>query len=277
MSIADRISEWLPIAWFLAGALVLLTLWATGTLDHLFKRLTKFDGFGLSFEFTEKSAQETRTSVEESLGAIRTAIQRKVAADVRTYGLQEAFQTVLEATELKDKKGIRATVHIPDPLYRNQLFQLLDYYPKGGGAGRTFSTRSGIIGMAWRNRKSDSWHQGRSITQTELRRQWGMTEKEAEERLSADRSKLFLAFPLLDPTGAVPIGVFYLDANDRAALGLRRDPDTDTDGAKAEADDYLARIEEQITTQFKAKMSARLTSVVETAKKESPQLSLEGQ
>lgn len=263
-------------------------LWLSGTLNRLFERLTKFGGFGLSFEFTEKSARETRESVEQSLGTIRSAIQRKLTADVRAAGLQEAFGNVVQSSDLKDKKGYRCTIHIPDPLYLNQLYQLLDYYPKGGGSGRTFSSRAGIIGMAWRNLESDKWHQHTQITERDLIRQWGMTVGEAENRESTDRKKLFLAVPLLDVSDAVPIGVFYFDAENRQDLGLSDPlaPDESTatqprpqqtQQAARDADEFLNRIEAQIKSEFRKKMAEPLAKLVEAAKREGPQLALEGQ
>lgn len=274
MSIADRFVEWLPILWFLLVITILLLLWTSGVLGRLLDRVSGFSGFGFSFDFTEKSARETRDSVEQGLGAIRLAIQRKLAADVRAAGLQEALRSVVRATALNTKKGYRCTIHIPDPLYANQLYQLLDYYPKGGGAGRTFSARAGIIGLAWRNLSTEMWHQDTRITEEDLRRQWGMTATEAERRESADRKKVFLAVALFDVKDAVPIGVFYFDAEDPEDLGLPESSDADEG---SELDDFLRRIEEQIKSEFKEKMAVRLATLVEAAKKEGPQLVLEGQ
>ena len=50
--------------------------------------------------------------------------------------------------------GYRATVHIPDVLFSDTLYQLLDYWPKGKGGGRRFSARFGILGLAWRLEES---------------------------------------------------------------------------------------------------------------------------
>ncbi|MCU1484404.1 MAG: hypothetical protein JWN67_1150 [Actinomycetia bacterium] len=251
-------------------------LWTSGAIEGLVSRTTKFGGFGVSFEFTEKSAAETRESIEHGLTAVRVKIRRRLAADVRAAGLQEAFATVLEnAPGLGDKRGFRATIHIPDPLYANQLYQLLDYYPRGGGAGRAFSTRSGIIGMAWRNRRSDRWYQGRT-DEVELRRMWGMTPEEAAERVSADSEKLFLAFPLFDERGAVPIGVFYFDAEKRDEMvGLPVDtPDDEVDAAVIA---FLDVLEQHVTDRFAATMAAPLGGLVVKAKTEGPQLDLESQ
>ena len=276
MSLAERLSEWLPILWTVLGIAVLLALSLSGAVNGLLNRLTKFGGFGLSFEFTEKSAAETRDSIEQGLGAVRMKIRRRLAADVRAAGLQEAFATLIGKTDaLVGKRGFRATIHIPDPLYANQLYQLLNYHPKGGGAGRAFSTRSGIIGMAWRNRAPDRWYQGLT-DEIELRRKWGMTPEEAAERVSADSEKLFLAFPLFDESGAVPIGVFYFDST-KVDNVVAVPAGTPEDQVTAATDAFLDELEQDITARFATTLAKPLASLVAKAKAESPQLDLEGQ
>lgn len=275
MSAAERLSEWLPVLWTLLAIAVLLALLVSGEAGRLLKRITKFGGFGLSFEFTEKSAAETRDAVEQGLDTVRAKIRRRLAADVRTQGLQEALATLIDnAPGLADKRGFRATIHIEDPLYANQLYQLLNYHPKGRGAGRAFSTRSGIIGMAWRNRCSDRWHQG-GTEKTELMRRWGMTPEEAADRVSSDSEKLFLAIPLFDKSATVPIGVFYFDT-DRARNVVAVPAGATDDELKASTDDFLDALEQHVVERFAATMADRLEGLVAKAKAESPQLDLEG-
>ena len=261
--------------WTLLGIAVVVALWVSGEAGRLLRRVTKFGGFGLSFEFTEKSAAETRDAVEQGLAVVRVKIRRRLAADVRTAGLQEAFATLIDsAPGLANKRGFRATIHIPDPLYANQLYQLLNYHPRGGGAGRAFSTRSGIIGMAWRNRESDKWRQG-GRDKKELIRMWGMTPEEAAERVSSDSEKVFLAIPLFDKSCAVPIGVFYFDA-DKARNVVAVPDDATDEELNAATDEFLAALEQYIADRFPATMAERLENLVAKAKAESPQLELEG-
>jgi hypothetical protein len=54
-------------------------------------------------------------------------------------------------------EGVLGTVHVDDIVFARFLYQLVDYYQKSGGpggSGRRFSQRYGIIGQAWRLRKS---------------------------------------------------------------------------------------------------------------------------
>lgn len=272
MSLAERLSEWLPVLWTLLSIAVLAALTLSGTLSELLKRVTKFGGFGMSFEFTEKSAAQTRDSVQEGLAVVREKIRRRLAADVRAAGLQEAFATLIgKVAVLANKRGFRATIHILDPLYKNQLYQLLDYHPRGGGAGRAFSTRSGIIGMAWRNGESDRWYQGLT-GEGELKRKWGMTPEEAAERVSADSEKLFLAFPLFAEGCLRPIGVFYFDAAKvENVVTVPVGTPEERDAAK---DAFLDQLQVDVTALFQG-MAKPLARLVERAMTESPQLDLE--
>lgn len=275
VSLAERLSEWLPVLWTLLGAAILAALWLSGAAADLLNRVTKFGGFGVSFELTEKSAAQTRESIEQGLAMVSAKIRRRLAADVRAAGLQEAFASLIEkAPGLAGKRGFRATIHIPDPLFANRLYQLLNYQPKGGGAGRVFSARSGIIGMAWRNRASDRWYQGLT-DEVELRRKWGMTPEEAAERVSADSEKLFLAFPLFDASGAVPIGVFYFDA-DKVANVVAVPAGASEAQFNAATDAFLDALEQDINQRFRTTMATPLAHLVAKAKAESPQLELEG-
>jgi hypothetical protein len=287
VSLAERLTEWLPILWFTAAVILVVLLVSSGTFDKLMQRVTKFGGFGVSFEFTEKGALETKESVQDGLAKIRTTLQRKIAADVYAASLQETFREVVQATSLSDKSKYRATIHIQDPLYVTQLFQLLDYYPRGRGAGRSFSARAGIIGLAWRTLSQQVWNQNGDVTTTDLVQLWGMTAKEAAERQVADTKKLFLAMPLRAPDTKAPIAVFYFDADDRPAVGLEPLPslegltDVDADAIKDAADveekHLLATIAAEVTEQFDAKMAAQLTKFTEDLKKGSPLIDLETQ
>lgn len=273
MSVANQLSEWLPILWFLAAVIVVLLLWASGTLDKVMRRVTKFDGFGLSFEFTAESAQKTRESVQTSLSDIRVAITGRLASDVRAANLQETFRAVLDATLLNGKSGWRSTIHIQDPLYANQLVQLLDYLPNGDGAGRRFSARAGIIGLSWRLRSTQMWNQSSGVSESDLIQMWAMTEAEAASRKAKDGKKLFLAVPLLDPNGA-RIAVFYFDAADREAFGLAplsSNPAPDDEVAADTAEkNLLSTIESQVVNEYEKRMRSKLTALVEQTAKTSP-------
>lgn len=261
MSIAERLVDWLPLLWFVFVVLLVVCLWATGLVPGLLRRMRKFGGFGLEFEFSVDSAKQTRDSIESSLESVRETIRRELEADVRARALQSGLQSVLEESRLGRSVMYRATIHIPDPLYDNWLYQLLDYHPKGAGHGRAFSNRAGIIGLAWRLRQDQEWSQPDGISIDDLIRQWAMTHREAAERRATDGFKEMLAVPLTDPSQSWPVGLLYLDSKTVGALG------PDKAGRLALAKELQAI--------YLRKLSKSLSELVESAMLRSPQLSLE--
>jgi len=225
--------------------------------------MRKFGGFGLEFEFSEDSAKQTRDSIESSLETVRKTIRRELEADVRARALQSGLKSVLERSRLRTADNYRATIHIPDPLYDNWLYQLLDYHPKGAGHGRAFSNRVGIIGLAWRLHQDEEWSQSSGISLDDLIRQWGMTHREAAGRRATDGFKEMVAVPLTDPTDSRPVGLLYLDSKEEGCLGLQRA-------------DRLA-LAEELRGICNEKLSKSLSELVESAMRRSPQLSLEAQ
>ena len=263
MSIAERLADWLPLLWFGFVVLIVITLWGSGLLQSLLQRTRKFGGFGVEFEFSEGSAKQTRDSVESTLDGVRKTIQRELRADVRARSLQAGLKAVLEGSRLGSGDEYRATVHIPDPLYDNWLYQLLDYHPKGAGNGRTFSTRTGIVGLAWRQNKVEEWSQSSGISLDDLIKQWGMTHREAAQRRASDGTKVMLSIPLMDPSRSRPVGVLYLDSKEQECFGQDRT-------ARLALADELRAI-------YQGKLSQPLSELVESAMRRSPQLSLEAQ
>jgi hypothetical protein len=109
--------------------------------------------------------------------------------------------------------GVRATIHVPDTLFSESLYQLVDYFPDGAGRGRVWSSRFGIIGKAWRTGKRQI--NGEVTTDTEkLIEKWGMTIQEAERAGSGRQT--FLCVPLA--FGNVEAGIFYIDIKDRLPI-----------------------------------------------------------
>jgi hypothetical protein len=76
----------------------------------------------------------------------------------------------------------RCTIHVSDILFADDLYQLLNHYPRSGGSGvgRRFSVRYGIIGRAWRLNQHQGEGDARAESKEDLVRYWGMTQEEAE-------------------------------------------------------------------------------------------------
>ncbi|HEX6751823.1 MAG TPA: hypothetical protein VF092_31300 [Longimicrobium sp.] len=120
----------------------------------------------------------------------------------------------------RDGGRLRVTVHRVVPpsgsgMAAEELEQLLPYVGgQGGGPGRKFSIRSGVIGKAVRARAVVAVTRGSDEHEKfvdELVREWAYTEHDAR-RLSSDR-RSWMAVPVFD-SGFVVVAVVYLDSND---------------------------------------------------------------
>lgn len=111
---------------------------------------------------------------------------------------------------------IRATIHVPDVLFTDTLYQLLDYQPKGSGRGRTFTTRFGIIGKTWRYGESLIEPSIPTKDPDQLVLQYGMTWTEADD---AGKNKQAFACVLLANENSDPVGVLYMDSDRPYAFG----------------------------------------------------------
>ena len=227
MTLANRVGEWVsalrPLFWPTIVAVLLGCLVATGELKNMVGRLRKVSGAGLDFEFSEDGAPKTRQTFEESFATIRRQLRREFDRLARIHNLAEKRQTVVRETLAPLLLGLhpgaspsyRCTVHVPDPLFQDHLYQLLDYYPDGGGRGRSFSIRVGLIGLVWRAGRSLESQD--LVDEAELIGKWGMTAAEADaSRASGRRS--FIGVLLTDLYG-VQVGVVYLDSKSPETFG----------------------------------------------------------
>jgi hypothetical protein len=216
-------SFWTPFFLFLIAFFVLRTPKLVRALTSKVRRVS---AFGMEFEFNEEGAQATRLTVEEGFRAIREALTREidVAVDARFLGekLEQSLARILPIP--KDLGGpgsdpnvtTRCTLHIPDLLLRHYLYQLFDYYPDGGGKGRSFSIRVGLLGRVWRFGESEVASETVRDPR-DLVKEWGLTIKEANAS-SAKGKNAFLAVCLKDEKGT-PVGVLYMDSSSPNAFG----------------------------------------------------------
>jgi hypothetical protein len=180
-------------------------------LRPLLSRLRKFNApGGWGFELSEDAAAQTKTDVEGAVNAyapvLDSEFERLAYAEGVFTRLQTTVRNVLDDHE-RNAPGFRATVHVEDALVRNALYQLVDYWPSGGGAGRRFSTRFGILGRAWRLGRS-LYEPDVPVGEDALILQWGMTRAQAATAASGKHS--FVAV-LLQHAGE-PVGVLFMDA-----------------------------------------------------------------
>jgi hypothetical protein len=104
---------------------------------------------------------------------------------------------------------LRFTLHVPDVLVTNSLRQLVGYLGcDRGGAGRVFSSRTGIIGQAWRLMESKHVPNN-TFGVPDLITQWGMTYAEAS---CTKGGKVLHMAIIIKSTNGVPLGVLYGDS-----------------------------------------------------------------
>jgi len=239
-------------------AILVLALLLTGPgrrlVGPLLARLKTFKAGAFEFELTPEGATEARGTIEDNFRSYRTSIQREYERQAHIYNIPEKRSAVMENLRKLDKereqaneprlleksvwRNLRSTIHVPDILFDDTLYQLLDYYPAGGGAGRAFPVRRGILGLAWR--ESDDELEGTVPVDNpeNLIVYWGMT---SDEATAAGQGRPSFLCVLLKDEAESPVGVFYLDSTTERAFGAlpnARNPEatiSEEDEAKAKA------------------------------------------
>jgi hypothetical protein len=171
-----------------------------------------------------------------------------------------------EGTELSAlPKNFRCTVHVPDPMFDRYLYQLLNYYPIGGGAGRALPDRYGIIGKVWRSGLPQVVGQllkGKKtpiVTEEDISKialEWGLNKSEAR----AVALKVSYACAVVKYKN-IRVGIFYMDSTDFNAFS-----DTDDDP------DIITAIKSAVGTTGLAKS---LYEIQQALEKSSPRLVIE--
>lgn len=206
-----------PVAMLLAVFAVLawitLSTAARPVLTILFGRVRRISAFGVEFDLSQAAAVQTRTNVEAGFDELRNRLKRQFDSLVDSEGLNNKLLSLAENAVLphltsKARRTYRCTIHIQDVLFEDALYQLLDYYPSGGGRGRTRSVRFGIIGRCARLNQSDI-QTDVTTNAAKLVESWAMTAAEAAI-VGRDRQS-FAAIPLFDGDQQF-LGILYVDA-----------------------------------------------------------------
>jgi len=227
-----------PVAWLsffvdlvraLAWPVVILILISALVMGAKFRRrmaefLRIFKSIKLweaEFVISEAGAKEVAMDLKEAFADYRRQVIWEYDRQLGVNLLKEKLERVVEdhvkpyLIDSGDKLEFRCTIHIPDILFAETLYQLLDYYPKGGGRGRIWSTRFGIIGRVWRLGKSETL--GNVPTREgALIGEWGMTREEAS---AAALGRRFFSCVVLRDEEDIALGIFYLDAAKENAFG----------------------------------------------------------
>ena len=232
---------WLLIAWVLIAALI--NALPADVFSKLIPNLTRFKAGSFELEFDLKRARAVEKSFRESFSAFTSAAQAEYDRQASIHQLQEVFlPEVVRHVESRLNRlpdEFRATVHVPDVVFKRFLYQLLDYDPSGGGRGRRFSYRYGIIGRSWRSRHSDFDNDAQQVlsgdrtlvvqSSTEKMgveeekiqafiRGWSMTRSEAQQARRNRRSVLCVLLKVPKNGIDMPVGILYMDAEEENAF-----------------------------------------------------------
>jgi hypothetical protein len=116
---------------------------------------------------------------------------------------------------------LRGTIHVQDIVFPEYLYQMVNYYPKSGGAGRRFSQRYGIIGRSWRLGLSigeGNAFEGNKNEEEVLIKEWGMTREEVRNPSRSRPAYLSVLLRGIDDSASL-LGVMFLDSTAVKAFG----------------------------------------------------------
>jgi len=234
------------LAWPVTTILIVLILLLNKKrLSPLLKLLRRVKAGDVEFEFNTADALRAKASITEAYQEFKKTAQDAYSHFARVHQIQEHFDRALDAIRRQVEASVvegkaltwprdaRATLHVPDIVIKEFTYQLLDYVPRGGGSGRRFSSRRGILGRAWRLERS--FGTGNALEpsptvgakpddteETRLVQEWGMTRKEAGSWQQEPR-KAFLCTIVREPeVGGVrglAQGVVYIDSLTSNAFG----------------------------------------------------------
>ena len=243
-TIAKTLTFLQSLAWPLLVLIVVLLVAFNARVGRLFGLLPKFvhkirGPAGIEIEVNADAAKEVRANFRSSYQEFvrqakdeyeRMADARSVPELLRNVVIS-ALPEMMQSNGLEyDQDSVRATVHVEDIVFRDYLYQLTNYFPagqSGGGAGRRFSQRYGIIGQSWR--LNESIGRGTAVSGIgppptrsdkeraikELVARWGMTEDEAT---AASHERPATLSVILRYDGQRH-GVLYIDSKHMNAFG----------------------------------------------------------
>jgi hypothetical protein len=225
---ANGVDFAVALVWpFFAILFVVLLLTGPGRrfFGPILGRLKTFKAGGFEFDLTQEGATAARGEIEDTFQTYRTTIRREFDRMARIYNVPEKHSAVMETLRTKNLLdsdvwgNLRSTIHVPDILFADTMYQLLDYYPGGTGGGRAFPVRRGVLGLAWRTGGDQIALEVPTDPQL-LVLQWGMTIQEAT---AAGQGRQSFLCVLLKDSSNTAVGVFYLDSTEPSAFGTTID------------------------------------------------------
>lgn len=211
------------LAW---PALIAFLLWGLTrepglrAAERVLARMRRVKAFGVELELGEEEGRRIKVTLEDQFEDFRAQVEAEFDRQVDRFDVSRLCASVAEnvVEPLLRNDGLRyqCTVYVPDIVFKDVLYRLLDYYPGGNGRGSTYSERFGIIGRTWRLGESQYEAEVPGDRKT-LITEWGMNREEAAGQ--EDRSFVTL---LLEEKDVTPFaGLLYIEADKE---GFKEDP-----------------------------------------------------
>jgi hypothetical protein len=213
LSTASNINEndWIKI--FLSWPLLIIYFGLTliyfdfnfRNLQSLFGSVKSISILGNEVEFSAEVKMNTELLIRQYRQQINELFSYQIQKEngmEKLRNIASDIQDFLDESKNKKKENkynFRCTIHVPDILFQETLYQMFDYLPKEktGGKGRIRSSRFGIIGLTWRTEVSKILGNINNDSNT-LIEKWGMDKFEST---SSSEIKSFAAIILKDKNG----------------------------------------------------------------------------
>lgn len=185
---------------------------------------------GLEVEIDRNSLDELKESTDKTFLELIKKTDSEICRFASSLGIFETIKAAAENLKTNlprhtpseiEKANLRVTLHIADAVFVDHLYQLSNYYHAeksevfwqgDTGAGRRFSIRYGIIGLAARTEKSQAVgdaFQGNQDERQALIEYWSMLPSQAA---AAQKKPSCLAIVLRSPETGAFVGILYADA-----------------------------------------------------------------
>ena len=197
--------------------------------------------FGSEVELTKEAKQANEKAFDSALSEFRAGTFSLYRQSSHELNIEQLFTgywnktcEVVSELHAPGPTDVRGAIYVEHALLRDYLIQLSKYRPSGGGDGRAFSTRFGIIGKAWREERSQCLSMNEDVRQKEeiLVRDYGFSQPEARAIRKSKEHESFAAIFARSQSG-VPLCVIYLDA----------------DGDEIFTDELVRKLEEQLASE----------------------------
>jgi hypothetical protein len=240
---SDSVEFMSAVAW--PGAILLIIVFAlillgwNRAIQQLFGIATsviqKIEIAGVKLEIDTSAVDEVKKFIG---GSLRKLVEKAAAQYEKTVSsasvedrlsqvVREGLQEILTRHNLNARpNAVRATIHVPDIVFKDYMYQLVNYYPRSASrsktVGRRLSQRFGIVGRAWRSRQSIG--RGKAISGPEASDQlissWGMQQDEADDQSHLLRPANLCVMLIDAQDFDSRVGLLYVDSTDANAFGI---------------------------------------------------------